>query len=164
MGTDVLELRQTSRHVVCLCANVFSKELNCSKYGFEVEVNFNIFHSERHLENADQVVLVHGAIVRCVFYGEKGRHHPDNCPYVRTVEARQKICLRCLGFYNTNYCQTECSYCRSTRHNAAVCLLPEERQKIAAKIGELSSSDAEYRDERDGRREPGKTAARGSLI
>uniref|UniRef100_A0A8L8K0M0 Integrase catalytic domain-containing protein n=1 Tax=Heligmosomoides polygyrus TaxID=6339 RepID=A0A8L8K0M0_HELPZ len=124
--------------------------------------------SERYLGNAEQVVLVHGAVVRCVFCGEKGLHHPDNCPYVRTVETRrslltrQGICLRCLGFCNAS-CQTECSYCRSTRHNTAVCLLPEERQKISAKIAELSSSEAEYRDERDERRrEPGKTGTRES--
>ncbi|VDP55165.1 unnamed protein product [Heligmosomoides polygyrus] len=44
----------------------------------------------------------------------------------RSLLTRQGICLRCLGFRDTNCRQTECSHCRSSRHNNAVCLLQEE--------------------------------------
>ncbi|XGW11969.1 hypothetical protein V3C99_012996 [Haemonchus contortus] len=73
----------------------------------------------------------------------KGRHHSDSCPTYVSVKSRMKraCCKLCMDSRrNTEHCRNEirqCMYCRSEKHNKALCTLPEEIQEAYKKVEEI---------------------------
>ncbi|XGW06681.1 hypothetical protein V3C99_016759 [Haemonchus contortus] len=79
----------------------------------------------------------------CSFCLAKGRHYSDSCPTYVSVKSRMKRagCKLCLDSrHNTEHCRNEirqCMYCRSEKHNKALCTLPEEIQECYKEVEEI---------------------------
>ncbi|KAK6019809.1 hypothetical protein OSTOST_14546, partial [Ostertagia ostertagi] len=85
-------------------------------------------------------------LVACAFCEAIGVHYSDACPFIRTVEERQKIliekgrCERCLERDCTTESLTcrkyysKCFHCKKEGHHSALCLFPEYSDDIQAKI------------------------------